>query len=151
MGLEDATHYSPPAAINHTSLMMTLALEHLAADNRQITFMHAFPGLVATDNFLRLTPPPSFGWVKRLTLRLFSWFISNVQWLFGMPAADCGARQAFLLTSAKYGPGEAWRIDQHSEAVSVPGVLERYRAQGWHEKVWEYTISIFEKTLATAS
>ncbi|KAF2107992.1 hypothetical protein BDV96DRAFT_692962 [Lophiotrema nucula] len=151
LGLEDARHYAPRPAINHTTLMMTLALELLASNDKQITFMHAFPGLVATDNFSRLSAPESYGLIGRLILPLVARFISTMQWLFGMSAADCGARQAFLLTSDKYGPGVAWRIDQKSESVTKAGVLDAYREQGWRDKVWDYTMRIFEKALATGS
>ncbi|KAF2177268.1 hypothetical protein K469DRAFT_677524 [Zopfia rhizophila CBS 207.26] len=151
IGLEDARHYAPRAAINHTTTMTSPAFELLASSDKHITFMHAFPGLVATDNFARLAAPESYGFIGRLIVPLLGQFISMVQWLFGMSAADCGARQAFLLTSEKYGPGEAWRIDQRSDSVATSGVLEEYRERGWRDKVWDYTIHVFEKALATSS
>lgn len=147
MGLEDPRHYAPRATMNHTTTMTSLAFDVLASNDKQITFMHAFPGLVATDNFSRLAAPESYGFIGRLILPLFSRFLSTIQWLFGMSAADCGARQAFLLTSDKYGPGEPWRIDQHSEAVTTPGVLASYRERGWGIKVWDYTLQVFERVL----
>lgn len=61
IGLENAQNFTSCAAINHTTTMMTLAIEYLAENDKRITFMHAFPGLVATDNFSRLAAPESFG------------------------------------------------------------------------------------------
>jgi len=151
IGLENAQNFTSRAAINHTTTMMTLAIEYLAENDKRITFMHAFPGLVATDNFSRLAAPESFGILGRVLVALIGRFVITVQRLFGMSAADCGARQAFLLTSDKYGPGEGWRIDQKSEPVTAPGVLEQYRERGWREKVWEYTVGVFEKALTTGN
>jgi len=151
IGLEDASHYAPRAAINHTTLMTSLAFDVLASNDKQITFMHAFPGLVVSDNFSRLAAPESYGFIGRTILILFSRFISAIQSLFGMSAADCGARQAYLLTSDKYGPGKPWRIDQHSEAVTSPGALKSYRERGWADKVWDHTMHVFEKILSSAS
>jgi hypothetical protein len=145
MGLENAQNFASRAAINHTTTMTTLALEYLAENDKRITFMHSFPGLVATDNFSRLAAPESFGLLGRVLVAFIGCFVSMVQHLFGMSAADCGARQAFLLASDKYGPGEVWRINEKSEPVTAPGVLERYRERGWREKVWEYTVGVFEK------
>ena len=145
IGLENADNFAWRAAINHTTTMTSLALEYLAENDKRITFMHAFPGLVATENFSRLTAPESFGMFGRLLVVFIGRFVSMLQYLFGISAADCGARQAFLLTSDKYGPDEVWRINEKSEPVTAPGVLERYREGGWREKVWEYTTGVFEK------
>lgn len=153
IGLENLRNYGPRAAINHTTTMTTLVFECLqeAEINKDITFIHAFPGLVATDNFSRLVAPESFGLLGKVLVALVAGFVSMVQHAFGMSAADCGARQAFLLTSDRYGPGQVWRIDQKSEEVTVPGVLERYRERGWRKTVWEYTVGVFEKALATGN
>ncbi len=149
IGLENVQNFGSRAAINHNTTMTTLAFEYLAKNDKRTTFMHAFPGLVATDNFSRLAAPESFGILGRMLVALIGRFVNTVQRLFGMSAADCGARQAFLLTSDRYGPGEVWRINQKSEPVTAPGVLGHYRERGWREKVWEYTVGVFEKALAT--
>ncbi|TVY81324.1 Oxidoreductase lepF [Lachnellula suecica] len=151
LGLENAQNFSSRAAINHTTTMMTLALEYLSENDKTITFMHVFPGLVATDNFARLTAPKTFGILGKVLVAFISRFVSTVQWLFGISPADCGARQAFLLTGDDYGPGKMWRIDEKSEPVTTAGILGEYREGGWREKVWEYTVGVFEKALATGS
>ncbi|KAF2651545.1 NAD(P)-binding protein [Lophiostoma macrostomum CBS 122681] len=145
LGLENTANYAPRAAINHTTTMMTLALETMSSSNKNITFMHAFPGLVATDNFARLSAPDSYGVIGRVVLALFSRFISIVQWLFGASASDCGARQAFLLTSDTFGPGKSWRIDEKSEPAGDSALLVEYREAGLSEKIWDHTLTVFEK------
>ncbi|RFU27606.1 hypothetical protein B7463_g8738, partial [Scytalidium lignicola] len=150
IGLDNVQNYGPQAAINHTTTMNTLALEHWASDknNRRVTFLHSFPGLVATDNFSRIDPPASFGIIERTILKLITRFVSVIRWTFGMSVVNCATRQAFHLTSDKYDPGEVWRINQSSEPVTTPGVLEPYRERGWREKALDYTMSVFEEALA---
>jgi hypothetical protein len=145
IGLENPQNFGPRIAIVHTTTMMTLALEHLALNDKRITFIHSFPGLVATDIFSRLKAPESFGIIGRILVKVVGRFVGTLQWLFGMSTADSGARQAFILTNAEFGPGEAWRIDDKCEPTVKAGVLEQYRELGWREKVWEYTMGVFDK------
>jgi hypothetical protein len=67
--------------------------------------------------------------------------------IVGIEARDCGERQAFYLTSDKFGPGRAWRINDKSEDVSSPGVMSKYREGSWMDRIWEFTTGIFEKAL----
>ena len=146
IGLEQ--HWSTFNIINHTTTMTTLALEYLAENDKRITFMHAYPGWVKTDIFARLKAPESSGVAWRLTLASIRGLVTVIMKFFAISTEDSGERQAFQLTSDRYGPG-AWRIDHKCEQISAPGVLEQYRERGWPEKVWEYTVRIFEKTLAS--
>ena len=68
----------------------------------------------------------------------------------GMEVEECGMRQAFHLTTNKYGPG-MWRIDSSSEPVTASRVLERYREGSWSERIWVYTMGIFDTALAVGS
>ena len=144
LGLEQ--HWSTINIINHTTTMMSLAFEYLAENDKGITFMHAYPGWVKTDIFARLTAPESSGVTWRVTLALIRGLVTVIMMLFAMSTEDSGERQAFQLTSDRYSTG-AWRIDDKSDEISAPGVLEQYRERGWPEKVWEHTVRIFEKTL----
>ncbi|RDL31189.1 Uncharacterized protein BP5553_09978 [Venustampulla echinocandica] len=148
LGLEIPHHWATLAAINHTTTMTSLAFEHLAENDKRITFVHAFPGWVKTDIFSRMTAPESSGVTWKVVLALIQGLVAIVNLFIGISAADCGERQAFHLTSDIYSSG-AWRVDQLSEQVITPGVLEQYRERGWREKVWEHTMRVFEKALAT--
>jgi hypothetical protein len=136
--------------------MTTLAMEHLAAENsnQDITFLHAFPGIVKTDIINRLTPPAGsstgLGW--RVGLAAFRGIGSVVMGLFGMDVKDCGDRQAYLLTSdaAVPQPG-AWRVDAASEVIKTEGVLKRYREETLSKQVWEYTEGVFDRCVVDAS
>jgi hypothetical protein len=149
IGLENPDDYTWQGAIAHHSTMTSLAFEYLAENDKKITFMHVFPGLVSTGLFSRVAAPSTSGLLARSLTALFAGFGSLLVRILGVSALDCGARQAFLLTNDKYGPG-AWRIGDKSELVTAPGVLGRYRDQGWREKVWNYTLGVFEKGLAAS-
>ena len=148
LGLDE--HWSPISVINHTTTMTTLAFEHLAEKNSRLAFLHSCPGLVKTDIFARLTPPESSGMLWRVTLASIRGLVAIVMLCVGIEVKESGERQAFHLTTDRYGPG-MWRINPASEPVSAPGVLERYRAGSWSERVWEYTMGVFETTLARGS
>lgn len=148
IGLE--RRWSPISVINHTTTMTSLAFEHLAKTNSRFTFLHSYPGLVKTDIFARLTPPESSGMVWRITLALIRGLVAMLMLCVGMPVDECGERQAFLLTTDRYGPG-AWRIDSSSELASTSGVLERYRQGTWSERIWEHTMRVFGTALAVGS
>ena len=145
IGLEQ--RWSPIAVVNHTTTMTTLAFEHLAEENKRVGFLHSYPGLVKTDIFARLTPPESSGIVWRVILATIRGIIAVVMLCVGMEVEECGERQAFLLTTDRYGPG-AWRINSSSERVFTPGVLQRYREGSWSERIWDHTMGVFDTVLA---
>ena len=150
LGLQNPENYSWTAALDNWSTMMTLSFEYLAANEKSMTFMHSFPGLVRTENFNRMasSAPASVGSLGRFLVALAARFAFTMQWLLGVSALDSGASAAFLLCSDRYGPGECWRIDQKNEPFPPSRVLEEYRERGWREKVWEHTAGVFEKALA---
>ena len=139
--------WSPISVINHTTTMTTVSFERFATNDKNITFMHAYPGLVQTDIFARLTPLPSAGLLWRGTLASIRGLVGLIMFFFGMPVDECGDRQTFLLTTDSYGPG-AWRIDSSSEAVSVPGVMSKYGERSWMERIWDHTMRVWEIALA---
>ncbi|KAM0136208.1 hypothetical protein ACHAO1_004685 [Botrytis cinerea] len=152
IGLLNPENFGPRVAINHTTTMMTLALEYLSQNdaNMNITFIHSFPGLVASDNFSRLTAPDSFGLLGKILVPLIGTLFSVIQKIFGISTADCGARQAFLLTSDRLENGKTWRVDDKSEVItSSNDALEYYREKGWREKVFTHTLEVFEKATST--
>ncbi|KAL5347935.1 hypothetical protein ACLOAV_007346 [Pseudogymnoascus australis] len=148
IGLEK--RWSAEAVIAHTTTMTSLALEHLSKDDERITFLHVFPGLVNSGNFIRVNAAESAGVFWRVMLRVFCRMITAVQLIFGITPEECGERQAYHLTSGQFGPG-AWRIGNSSEVVSahVGGVFETYRDGGWSEKIWKHTTAVFESALVT--
>ncbi|TGO77067.1 hypothetical protein BELL_0124g00050 [Botrytis elliptica] len=152
IGLQNPQNFGPRVAINHTTTMMTLGLEYLSHSdaNQNITLIHSFPGLVASDNFSRLTAPDSFGLLGKILVPLIGTFFSVIQKIFGISTAECGARQAFLLTSGRFKRGKTWRIDDKSEVItSSNDALDCYREKGWREKVFAHTLQVLEKATST--
>lgn len=145
LGLDE--RWSPISVINHTTTMTTLAFERLAEQNSGLAFLHSCPGLVKTDIFARVTPPESSGLLWRVTLASIRGLAALMMLFVGMDVEESGERQAFHLTTSRYGAG-MWRIDPSSEPVSAPGVLERYREGAWSERVWEHTMRVLDTTLA---
>ncbi|KAF7881503.1 hypothetical protein EAF00_011872 [Botryotinia globosa] len=152
IGLQTPENFGPRVAINHSTTMMTLGLEYLSQSdaNQNITVIHSLPGLVASDNFSRLAATDSFGLLGKLLVPFIGTFFSVMQKIFGISTADCGARQAFLLTSDRFERGKTWRIDDKSEVItSSNDALEYHREKGWREKVFEHTLQVFEKATST--
>lgn len=145
LGLEK--NWSPLTVINHTTTMTSLAFDYLANDHKQATFMHVYPGWVQTDIFARLAASESSGILWRITLAAIRSAVAIIMTLFGISAKESGQRNAYCFMSDSFGPG-SWRIDNASEKVISPGVLGRYREGGWPEKIWDYTVHVFERALS---
>ena len=148
IGLEQ--RWSAIAVVNHTTTMTSLVFEHLAEKNKRFAFLHSYPGLVRTDIFARLTPPESSGIIWMAVVAAIRGIVAVMMLCVGMEVEECGERQAFLLTTDRYGPG-AWRINSSSEQVSAPGVLKRYREGSWSERIWDHTVRVFDTVLALES
>ncbi|KAL2152116.1 hypothetical protein VTH82DRAFT_5300 [Thermothelomyces myriococcoides] len=154
-GLEEARNWSARAAMQHTTTLTSLGLEHLARQHRDVVFLHAFPGLVRTDIFARLEAPPGSGWLWKLVVLLVSRGATALMWLRGITPEESGERQAWHLTSLEFAQerGRLHQINEHSDEIA-PGamqVFEDYKQRGWPERVWEYTERVIEKALATCS
>jgi hypothetical protein len=132
--------------------MTSLAFSHLSQEesNKDITFLHASPGLVKTDIFARLTAPEGSSLTWRILLPVIQGLAGVMYWVLGVSVEDSGERQAFHLTSDKFKPG-AWRVDPESEVVpgDVNGVVEKYVDGGLGGTVWEHTAGVFEKVLSS--
>jgi hypothetical protein len=128
--------------------MTSLVFEYLSKDNsnKNVTFLHAAPGLVKTDIFAKLTASEESGYTWKIALPVIQSLAGFMYWMIGTSVEDSGERQAFHLTSDIFGPG-AWRIDPYSEIIpaDAKGVIEGYLEQEWGGKVWEHTAGLFEK------
>ena len=82
--------------------MHTMALDKLARENPEVTFIHSWPGWVNTGNIRRGSGP---------ILSWFAWLIFEpIIGLFAIRDADSGQRHLFQSTSAYYGGrGIPWK------------------------------------------
>ena len=146
LGLE--RNWAPRNIINQSTTMMSLMFERLSSENQQMTFMHAYPGLVKTEIISGMTPLPGATIWNRIMLASLRGLMAVLMLIVGIEARDCGQRQAFHLTDDTFGPGHAWRINDKSEEVTAPGALAKYREGDWIEEIWAFTARVFEATLA---
>lgn len=144
IGLEH--NWSTRGLMHQSTTMTSLALDHLAANDRAIVFMHGFPGLVKTEIFARQTAPESSRLSWKITLTLIRTVVAIMMLIMGFTTEESGERHAFLLTTDKFSPG-AWLINQKCEESPAPAALQRYRETGWTEKIWEHTVRVWDKTL----
>ena len=147
LGLEK--HWSIWGVVNHTTVLTSLAFDHLAANNgkKQLTLIHDTPGFVHTG-----TPRTSYPSKKD---GLFWWaFVTVMQnvsgWIivyFGMRVKESGERHAYYLTSDTFHPG-SWRADRHNEVVPDNSTLSELKEAGWAQKIWDHTLGIWDKALS---
>lgn len=78
--------------------MNTLGLEVLARENKAVTFLHSWPGIVSTGNVWRGVQDKNsvLGWVIWLV-------VEPLIWLIGRSEEECGERYLFQCTSGYYG------------------------------------------------
>lgn len=149
LGLENEANWSTTAVVNHTTTSMSLALDYLAEDpgNKNLTLMHAFPGLVRTDIFAKLRAPPSSSIFWRIGLALIRNVIGFLMMVQGISPHESGERHAYHLTSQAWTRGTVHLINESSEEVPGNATLQGYREGGLAKKIWEHTMRVFEKAL----
>ena len=153
LDLRKPGNYSVIAAAVHSATMLTLAFEHLARENPGISFVHAFPGAVATPLLSR----GSTGLVRLLMTGVVHPLIKT----FATSADEAGARALFYLANDRYSVkhnailsadglekpmlsgGGIFLINEKSEIVDNEKVLVDYRVRGVDKDVWRHMIEIF--------
>lgn len=138
--------------------MNTMALEKLASENHNVTFIHSWPGWVNTGNVRRGRDPNSFSaW-------LIWMFLEPLIALFSFKDDESGQRHLFESTSAAFGGrGVPWKGKPGVNSLEKPAnglflvnykcdcttnarvlPLLREKAQG---KIWEHTVEILRPYL----
>ncbi|KAI8632913.1 hypothetical protein F5Y19DRAFT_419464 [Xylariaceae sp. FL1651] len=134
--------------VAHTTLFTSLMFDRIAAEN-QLTLIHNHPGLVESDNVRRIRPPPDMPFIRRLFLRTAKFIFSIIRYFTGMSPREAGERQTYHLTNDAYGPG-SHRVSKLSEIVVDNDALATYKQRGWMDRVWEFTVSTWDKALANS-
>lgn len=123
-------------------------------ESQLLTLVHDVyrPGLVNTKTPRTAEHLPSkkdglLWWALLSFLQVFSGWITKY---FGMNIVESGQRQAFHLTSDDFQPG-SWGVNKLSDVVPDNDVLKDYRARGWEDKAWEFTLQTWERALAKGS
>jgi NAD(P)-dependent dehydrogenase (short-subunit alcohol dehydrogenase family) len=153
LGLDNPKNFSVSSGNSHAATMMTFALEHLASENPRISFVHAFPGIVATPLFGKIA-----GGVLGMVLR---YIVAPVLKLFLRSVSEAGQRGLFMATSARYSvddgivplaegsqkaqrtEGGIFTINEHGETADNAKILEDFRKRGVDKKIWDHTMEVF--------
>ncbi|KAI1390273.1 uncharacterized protein F4822DRAFT_401389 [Hypoxylon trugodes] len=103
----------------HSSIMLTMGMEQLAEEHKDVTFIHSYPGLVNTGNLNR-------GWRGHWFLQALANIVLAPAFFFiAMSIEESRERTLYMLTSAKYGG--------HGVPLGggvVPGLTERGEETG---------------------
>lgn len=148
IGLEK--NWSLLGVVSHTTLLTSLTFDGLAAQNPNLTLIHNAPGLVESDNIRRARPPADTPFLRRVYLRVVKFVFSVIRYFIGMSPKEAGERQAYHLTSDKYGLG-SFRVNKSSDIVPSNNVLTRYRESGWVNTIWEFTLTTWDKALTSGN
>lgn len=152
LDLRKPKNFTVSSAMFHSATMLTLSLEHFAAENPRISFAHQFPGFVATPLINRM----SSGF-KGAVIRI----LAPVARLFAMDIDEAGRRGLFTATSARYSvdngivpldgglqkaertKGGVFLVNEHGDSINNEKVLADYRRRGVDKKIWEHTQGVF--------
>jgi hypothetical protein len=88
-----ALHVPHSAMKGHLETLITLALEGVAKQAPEVSFIHNSPGTVNTQLFNRI--PGVAGWAVRAYLWVVGWWVL-------LPIEECGERHLFLATSGRF-------------------------------------------------
>lgn len=127
----------------HTITMQTVCLERLAEANREVTFIHASPGLVNTGNLNR-------GWQDHWILQAFANVVLAPAFaLLAMGIQESRERMVWLMTTGRFGPKRGG-----SGGVKIEGVEKGFNTRGEEGNCgglylvgWKGSSMLNEKTL----
>ncbi|KAK4182458.1 hypothetical protein QBC35DRAFT_547566 [Podospora australis] len=161
--LRNKENYTTTRAVNQAITLNSLAFSHLASLNPRVSFMHVYPGWVATD-FLN-----KFLSNGGMAGKIASWMAWPVTKFAAMSPEECGQRQAFLATSDRYpsreqilsgqvedggaeshggGGSGFYRVLEDGRTVGKTFLLGRIEEEEWSEKVWSLAERVFREVLA---
>ncbi|RDW70557.1 putative Short-chain dehydrogenase [Aspergillus mulundensis] len=103
-------------AYKHSITMTSLAMAHLAKVNRNVSFIHAFPGLVGTSIYRNSFPGP--------VAKVYEYGVWPLLWPFSVGVQESGERGLFHLTSGRYSARNGGDVggEEGEVAVGVDGV-----------------------------
>ncbi|KAJ0414468.1 hypothetical protein BJY00DRAFT_295142 [Aspergillus carlsbadensis] len=150
-------------AYKHSITMTTLSMEHLAKLHPNVSFIHAYPGLVGTNIYSNSFPAP--------VAAFYNYAMWPLMWPLSVGVEECGERHLFHLSSGMYPPknaeqagkpaegeevakaidgsvgGGAYLLNWKGDVRSSAKILEQYREDGTAEVVWRHTEEILEQAV----
>lgn len=158
LGLKKPGNFSVIKAQPQYMAMNTMALEKLAGENLNVTFIHSWPGWVNTGNVRRGRDPNS-------ALSWLIWILLEpLITLFSFKDDEAGQRHLFMGTSAAFGGrGVPWKgkpgvnslekqanglflVNYKCDCTTNAKVLPQLREKS-QGKIWEHTLEVFRPYL----
>ena len=150
--LKEPGHFNIPNYAIHAATTVTLTLKHISEDpeNSDVVFIHAHPGMVSTDLFMK-------SWEGNFDA---SHVPSHPPGDFVMSSPEeSGERCVYLITSAEYGGkgvaipsgrhaartlghgdrGSLFSIDDKNQSLQQDSILAKFEAMGAPQKIWDHT------------
>ncbi|KAJ5925189.1 short-chain dehydrogenases/reductase [Penicillium verhagenii] len=136
--------FSFSAGNGYPTTMTTLAFEHLASKHPSVSFIHDFPGIVATPLFKKVAGP---------ILGSILGFLSKV---VSIPASESGEWHTYLATAPEYKSknaagepsGGSYILNHDGKDVTNQKLMEQFREKDFPSVVWKHTLDTFEKLSA---
>jgi hypothetical protein len=176
--LEFCNNFNGFKAAGNGATQTTLAFEELAKTNPNITFIHKFPGFVATGVIDKL-----MGTAKGLyaiPATFARWVLVPIVHLFSTSIDVAGERGLFIATAARYPPAEpkmealgvalpkgvqiakssvmtdgkgngVYTLDENDESTANAPVMPGYRQEDKGRVVWEDTQAVWDRALARSA
>ncbi|KAK4179575.1 hypothetical protein QBC36DRAFT_231731 [Triangularia setosa] len=162
LGLRKPGTYTSVRAVDQVTTMHTLAFMHLATLHPKVSFLHVYPGWVATDFLEHLLH--SAGTLGKAA----AWVVGPVYRAIAMTKEECGERQAFHALSNRYPSREMivtarvdaadlaacqgacsgfYRVLENGETTNDIKVLGPLEDGGWPEKVWKHSETVIDEVL----
>lgn len=170
--LECKNKFDGIKAAGLSTTQTTLAFEELAKTHPKISFIHKYPGLVATGAVGKIfnTVPG----VLAIPAKFATWLLVPTLNLFSMSREEAGERGLFLSTSARYPPTEphapgvalskgekvakstvvtdgkgngVYTLNERDDTAPESCVLPGYRERGIGKVIWEETQAVWDRAI----
>jgi len=175
--LEFKNNFDGFKAAANGSTQHTLAFEELAKSNPNVTFIHKYPGFVATGVVDKLLGTATGIWTIPATFA--RWVLVPIIQLFSTDVNVAGERGLFVSTSSRYPPAQpktefvgvalpkgvevakasivtdgkgngVYLLNEIDESAPDAPVMPGYRQEGKGKLVWESTMGVWERALERA-
>lgn len=125
--------------------MTSLAFETLASEHPSISFLHVFPGLVATPL------------MKNSMGSIIGTIVGFLTWPMSISMSESGEWQTWLSTSADFPAKDDstdasaagyYLLDYNGKDATNEALMEQLRAKGLPDIVWKHTLATFDRICA---
>ena len=135
--LEFRNNFNGFKAAGNGTTQTTLAFEELAKTNPRITFIHKFPGLVATGVLDKLMGTASG--LYAVPAAIARWVLVPIVQLFATSVDVAGERGLFIATSARYPPAQP---SKKLSGVALPKGVEISKSSIVTEGEWKWCLYV---------